>query len=207
MADQPFPINATTLTEIIRQTQKLFDDLYQDRIGGALLGDVFEIGVDDILALKHLDQGLTKSGNELAIRNHPTGGLTQTADGERIKLHPDGGLSTDEDGIYITSSGTAGEIDGMQVTIKDATNLYVWGGHIEINGSLYQAAAQITVPTGTLTADTLYYLYVDAAATGTTLAAGDFTLSTTGCTYDHAKGAYYKTGDGTKRWLANVHTA
>lgn len=207
ISDQPFPITATTLMEIIRQTQKLFDDLYQDRIGGALLGDVFEIGVDDVFALNHLDEGLTKSGNQLAIRNKTTGGLHQTADGEMIKCKPFGGCATDADGLYITTEGSAGEIAGLKVTIKDADELYVWGGHIEINGLLYQANAQITVDASGLTADTLYYLYVDAAVSGSSLAAGDFTLSTTAPAYDHTKGAYYKTGDGTKRWLANAHTS
>ena len=93
---------------------------------------------------------------------------------------------------------------GLQVTIKDATNLYVWGGSIDINGVMYVVVAQLTVPTGALSAGTLYYLYATAAGAGNTLSAGNFTLSTTGCTYDHAKGAEYMTGDGAKRFIAEV---
>jgi hypothetical protein len=111
------------------------------------------------------------------------------------------------DSYAVPKSLILGLIEGMQVTIKDATTLYVWGGFCEINGEIYQNVARLEIATGTLTADTLYGFYVDAAGSGHTLATGDFTLSTTAPTYDHAKGAYYMTGDGTKRWLANVHTA
>jgi hypothetical protein len=111
------------------------------------------------------------------------------------------------DALQAIKVGSGGLRWGMQVTIKDATNLYVWGGHVDINGEIYNALSQITVDASGLVNATLYYLYVDAPGSGTTLVAGSFTLSTTGCTYDHAKGAYYKTGDGTKRWLANVKTA
>jgi hypothetical protein len=124
-----------------------------------------------------------------------------------VKCKADGGLSTDADGLYLVTGIKEGHLIGMQVTIKDSANLYIWGGSIDINGVIYNATAQITFPTGTLTAATLYYLYVSAPGSGTTLAAGQFSLSTTGCTYDHAKGAYYMTGDGSKRWLANVKAA
>jgi hypothetical protein len=113
-------------------------------------------------------------------------------------------------GMDITGGGpgtSGGEIDGLQVTIKDATNLYVWGGQIRINGSWFRLLSQLTFPTGTLTADTLYYFYAGFNSSDPILKAANFSLSTTACVYDHAKGAYYKTGDGTKRWLANVHTA
>jgi hypothetical protein len=107
----------------------------------------------------------------------------------------------------VPRSLVTGFISGLEIRIKDATTLYVYGGFVEINGEIYQNVARLEVTDGSLTADTLYHVYVDAANSGHTLAAGDFTLSTTGPTYDHSKGAYYMTGDGTKRWLANVHTA
>ncbi len=207
MPDLPFPFTQVqSWQEMVDTSQRYFEDLYQDRIGGALLGDVFVIGVDDVLAV-NLGLGLTKANNELAVKNHATGGLTATADGEMVKCKADGGLSTDADGLYLVTGIKEGHIEGMQVTIKDSSNLYIWGGSIDINSVIYNATAQITFPTGTLTADTLYYLYVSAPGSGTTLAAAQFSLSTTGCTYDHAKAAYYQTGDGTKRWLANIKTA
>jgi hypothetical protein len=207
MATIPFPLTAESQEDLRTQFFELMRQLYEDRIGGLMLGDVF-IDEGEYLSLNVNEYGgLEKSLNELQVKVKADGGIDTASTGTLVKCKPFGGLDTDTEGIFVTSAGSAGEISGMQVTIKDATNLYVWGGRVEINGSLYQTASQITVPTGTLTADTLYYFYVDAAATGATLVAGDFTLSTTGCTYDHTKGAYYKTGDGTKRWLANVHTA
>jgi hypothetical protein len=122
-------------------------------------------------------------------------------------------------GMDITGGGpgvSGGEIDGLRVTIKDATNLYVWGGQIRINGSWFRLLSQLTFPTGTLTADTLYYFYVGFNASDPILTVGNFSLSTAGFEvgstpplppYDHAKGARYHVSDGTKRWLANYHTA
>jgi len=108
MADQPFPLTATTLTEIIRQTQKLFEDLYEDRIGGALLGDVFEIDAADYLSLKVAGAGgLEKSASHLQIKNAPTGGLYSSAGGEAVKCKPGGGVSSDAAGVYINPVGGA----------------------------------------------------------------------------------------------------
>jgi hypothetical protein len=106
------------------------------------------------------------------------------------------------DALQAIKLGSGGLRWGMQVTIKDATNLYVWGGHVEINGEIYNALSQITVPTGTLTTYALYYIYVKAPGTGTTLSAGDFQISATIPEFVHAKGAYYKSGDGNYRYLA-----
>jgi hypothetical protein len=91
---------------------------------------------------------------------------------------------------------------GFEVTIKDATNLYISGGMLEVANMVITLAAQATVNTGALTADTLYYFYASLVERVLT-----FTISTTGYTYSHALGANYMTGDGTNRWLANVHTA
>jgi hypothetical protein len=104
------------------------------------------------------------------------------------------------------ASHTLGET-GMQVTIKDADELYVWGGRREINGTLYRATSQITVDASGLAAGTKYFLYVNAPASGTTLSAANFTISLTAKDYDHSKGADYMTGDGTKRYLADFKTA
>jgi hypothetical protein len=79
-----------------------------DRVGGALLGDVFEMGADDILALAlSTTGGLEKSGGYLQIKNKSTGGLTSTADGEAIKLKAGGGMALDANGLYHTGTGAA----------------------------------------------------------------------------------------------------
>ncbi len=94
---------------------------------------------------------------------------------------------------------------GLTVTIKDVDELYVAGGVIEINDVVYSVDAQLTVAIGSVTAATLYYIYVNAPTTGTVLAATEFTLSTTAATFDDDKNGYYKTGDGTKRLLAKYY--
>jgi hypothetical protein len=92
--------------------------------------------------------------------------------------------------------------EGMIVTIKDASNLYISGGALEINGRAYKLDAQVTKPIGATNPDTLYYLYASVTSAGWV-----FTVSPTGYTFSHSLGADYMTGDNTKRWLANVHTA
>jgi hypothetical protein len=181
--------------------------LYEDKIGGLELGDVFVEDGEYLSLNLNSTGGLEKSTGTLRIKIKADGGLTTSSSGALIKLKPYGGLNTDVNGIFIETSFIKGYSEGMEVTIKDADEFYIFGGALEINGSLYTVLTQITGSTGTLIADTLYYLYVNPPATGNTLTAACFSLSTTGRTYDHAKGAYYKSDDGTKRWLANVHTA
>jgi len=104
MADLPFPITGSSK----QQTElmiRLFEEMFEERVGGGYVGDVFEIDSDDVLSINISGTGgLTKSGNELAILNHPTGGLSSTADGERVKLKTGGGLSTDADGLYVADA-------------------------------------------------------------------------------------------------------
>lgn len=108
MPDIPFPITAKNLTQALQQMQRLADDLYQERIAGALLGDVFEIGADDILSLKLSDTGgLQKVAAEVAIKPDPTGGLQTGAAGIAAKLKAAGGLTKSADGLYfnVTAKG------------------------------------------------------------------------------------------------------
>jgi hypothetical protein len=295
MPQLPFPITATEIQGLVKQTSDLLDEMYAERIGGAIVGDVFYIGDDDILSLYVSDSGgLTKEANELSILNAPTGGLTSTSNGEAIKLKAGGGLTTTADGLSIfsegynfrtiacpagtnpaadqvgdtltlsagtgititgdasvdsititahaqqhaitstsdhTSTATAAQMlkadasglpvdssitdaeglsavkankghrDGLNVTIADATNLYVSGGSIDIAGVVYTVDEELTVALGTIVAETLYYIYADAPASGRTLAAGDFTISDTAPVFNHTYGALYKTGDATKRYI------
>lgn len=97
-----------------------------------------------------------------------------------------------------------GHSEGLAVTIKDFDELYVSGGSIDINGTIYNVESQLTVSTGTIVVDTIYYIYVAQGAT-TVLTASDFSLSTTAPTYDHGKAGWYKTGDGTKRLLSKLY--
>jgi hypothetical protein len=105
-------------------------------------------------------------------------------------------------GIAALDNITRGYREGLNVTIKDATNLYVSGGVIEINGTVYEAESQLTIALGTIVANTKYYIYANAPATGTVLTATEFTVSTAVPVFSHTLGADYKTGDATKRLVA-----
>ncbi|MFH2073994.1 MAG: hypothetical protein ABIJ57_01425 [Pseudomonadota bacterium] len=68
MADTPFPINSKDPAEAIKQMLQLIDELYQERIAGANVGDVFQISEDDVLTLKLGDNsGLSKTGCALSL--------------------------------------------------------------------------------------------------------------------------------------------
>lgn len=102
---------------------------------------------------------------------------------------------------------------GLEVTIKSGTELYVAGGAININGVIYNVSSQLTISTGALSDDSIYYLYVARPAIESidgeanyTLADTDFSVSATIPAYDHEKGAMYKIDDATKRWVANIYT-
>jgi hypothetical protein len=118
------------------------------------------------------------------------------------KLIKDGGITHAQLVAAINAAKLVGYREGMIVTVKDATNLYVDGGALEINGDVWQLSAQTTVPMGTTDPDTLYYLYASVAASVWT-----FTVSLTVPLFSDTLGAAYMTGDTTKRWLANVRTA
>ena len=107
MPDLPIPIQAQTLNELITQMTQLMDDLYQDRVGGALIGDVFEIGDDDILSL-HLSStgGIYKVSGELSLLAKSTGGIALDANGIYIKCKAGGGASTSADGLEVTGGTT-----------------------------------------------------------------------------------------------------
>jgi hypothetical protein len=105
MPDQPFPMNAESLPALIQQTMALFDDLYQDRIGGASVGDVFSIGSDDVLSLElKAAGGIKKVSGELAAELSITGGLTTASDGLAIKCKSGGGASVDANGLSVSGA-------------------------------------------------------------------------------------------------------
>lgn len=82
MADLPFPISGKDVTTVLQQMQRLMDELYQNRVAGAELGDVFEIGSDDILALKlSATGGLQKVSNALSVLVDPLDALKSTVAG------------------------------------------------------------------------------------------------------------------------------
>jgi len=134
MPDLPLPLNATDITTLVQQTFRLMDDLYSERIGGALLGDVFYIGNDDILAV-NVGDGLTKEGNVLAIDLSATGGLTVSSGGLSVKPKTGGGLTVDADGLSFNGLYTGKVWDGITAT------LYSTGWSNSVPSTKYSAVA------------------------------------------------------------------
>ncbi|MFA6282366.1 MAG: hypothetical protein WCY05_07710 [Candidatus Omnitrophota bacterium] len=81
------------------------DDLYQNRLGGANVGDVFQIGADDVFQLRYLAiGGLQKLAGALAILPNTLKGVDCDRNGIFIKLKSAGGLSVDSNGLYLTTA-------------------------------------------------------------------------------------------------------
>jgi hypothetical protein len=111
MANVPYPLTASDLDELKGQVYELMRQLYEDKIGGADLGDVFSLP-GDVLTLAIADSsGLTKSGNTLAVEPSSTGGLQVTVNGLGIQI--DGAtLTLSASGLKVTTpiSGDSGTV-------------------------------------------------------------------------------------------------
>uniref|UniRef100_A0A6M3J0N1 Avian adenovirus fibre N-terminal domain-containing protein n=1 Tax=viral metagenome TaxID=1070528 RepID=A0A6M3J0N1_9ZZZZ len=107
MPDQPFAITAKDFTELLQQTQLLFDELYSERIAGAEVGDVMAIGDDDILALTlSTDPGLEKTSNSLRVKVKTSGGITRDSSGLSLTIDWSDATSA----FKTTGQGTVGHL-------------------------------------------------------------------------------------------------
>jgi hypothetical protein len=118
MANVPFPLTGDTADEARWQTFELIRQLYEEKIGGADLGDVFSLP-GDVLTLTLADaSGLTKAGNVLAVEPTSTGGLQVNANGLGIKL--DGAtLTLTAAGLKMTTSATPPGGSDTEVQFND----------------------------------------------------------------------------------------
>lgn len=140
MAQVPYPITEDDAAGIKRQVWQLIRELYEDRIAGFSLGDVFEDG-GDVLSLRVADiSGLAKVDNELLVDCKSTGGLEIGTTGISIKCKAAGGLATDANGIYIDGStpngfGTIDCPSGTDpVAATGAATLTLTGSGITVTG-------------------------------------------------------------------------
>lgn len=120
MPSSPYPILAEDQNEQLTQMQSLLDDLYQNRLGGANVGDIFQVGADDVFQLRYLAiGGLQKIAGALAILPDTAKGIDSSADGIFVKLRADYGLAHHADGIYIklkTGGGITVTANGLELT-------------------------------------------------------------------------------------------
>lgn len=132
MAQVPFPINAESVEAMRFQVYELIRKVYEDRIGGLALGDVFE-DVGDVLTLSIADSGgLEKSSFSLKVAVNATGGIQLTSTGVSVKPKSGGGLATDANGLYIT--GTAYGFGGVHPSTGDDLLADALGDTLNLTG-------------------------------------------------------------------------
>ena len=111
MANVPFPLTGENIEDMRFQTFELIRQVFEEKIGGAELGDVFSIPGDVLTLVLASPSGLTKSGNKLAIEPLSTGGMQIASTGLSIKIVSTGGLET-------TASGIGIKLDGASLTLS-----------------------------------------------------------------------------------------
>ena len=116
MAQVPYPITEEDAAGIKRQVWNLIRDLYEERLAGLNIGDVFA-DEGDVLSLQIASSGgLEKVSNQLKVYCKSTGGLQNSSTGVAVKCQSNGGLMTDADGLRIGGGGPAGlfelDVDG-----------------------------------------------------------------------------------------------
>lgn len=119
MPSVPYPLTGTTYDELKTQLYNILRDLYEEKIGGAELGDVFGVSGDVLtLVLNPTSSGLTKTDNQLAINCNPAGGLTANANGLFVKV--DGtSLVADANGLRV---GQSAHITNPSYDLNDVTD-------------------------------------------------------------------------------------
>jgi hypothetical protein len=118
MAQLPFPLTATDLDDMKFQIWEILRQVYEEKIGGAELGDVFSIPGDVLTLVLESPSGLTKTGNKLAIEPISTGGMQIGTTGLSIKIVSTGGLETSAAGLGIKLDGASLSLGaaGLKVT-------------------------------------------------------------------------------------------
>jgi hypothetical protein len=107
MANIPFPVNSESTEELKTQLFELIRQLYEDKIGGLELGDVFADEGDYLSLQLNSLGGLEKSSGEVGILLRDEGGLNLGSTGLGVKLKPIGGLEVDALGVYSTEVAAA----------------------------------------------------------------------------------------------------
>lgn len=84
-----------------------------------------------------------------------------------------------------------GVMVGLRLERKDADELHLYPGAVEINGGLYSVVSNITKQLTGLSADTWHYLLAGAPASGNELSADDLAASASAPGYDAARLGWY----------------
>ena len=125
MADVPFPLITDEPESFKTQIWELFRQIYEEKIGGADLGDVFGITNDVLTLVLAAVSGLTKSGSELAVEVTADGGLQILSGGLAIKIVATGGLETSASGTGIKLDGTTLSLSASGLKVNTNPNYTV----------------------------------------------------------------------------------
>ncbi len=118
MANVPYPLTGESMAEVKSQVYELVRQIFEEKLGGADLGDVFSMP-GDVLTLVLYDDSLIKVDNKLAVQlSSIIGGLQVGSDGVSIKVVSTGGLQTSASGASIkckAGGGASTDVDGLSV--------------------------------------------------------------------------------------------
>jgi len=145
MANVPFPLTGTDLDELKLQLYEMLRRLYEEKIGGADLGDVFSLPGDVLtLALDTDAPGLQKTDNKLSVKAASTGGLSVAGSGVGIKILSTGGMEVGATGLAIklADASLTCDADGLKVTDFNITS-----------GMATMASGTVTVTDASVTAN------------------------------------------------------
>lgn len=84
MPSNPYPLDAKDFEELRRKLGIQLEELYENRVAGAIVGDVFNVGDDDILSL-NVGAGLQKVDNEVSVKVRDGYGIVASASGIYLK--------------------------------------------------------------------------------------------------------------------------
>lgn len=123
----------------------------------------------------------TINGNATVVQNSQYDYLEIVSDGTNWIRPQQTVVEQAKTGFYV----------GLNVEGKDADEITVSSGALEIDGTIYYLAANTDKQVTSLSASTWYYVYIDPPASGTTLADTDIEYSTTAPVWTAAKNGWY----------------
>ena len=131
----PFPGFGDSKEEIKGQSFELIRKVYEEKVGGADLGDVFSIvGNTLTLALDVDNPGLEKSDGQLSIQHKSDGGTKGTSGGLSLKL-VDNSLTLTDAGLKVTTPGSI--ITGTVEIIWPARSVTVNDANVQSNSRIF----------------------------------------------------------------------
>ena len=119
MGNVPYPLTAGDLDELKGQIYNLLRVVYEDKIGGADLGDTFSIVGDVLTLVLGETPGLQKTGNKLSAKVASDGGVKITSDGLEVRLDGDS-LSVGASGLKVGQSTNIADPAGGAVVDTEA---------------------------------------------------------------------------------------